>query len=65
MTAGEERDIRAEPMSLEVVWRNPLTVVQESLRFSESYNPYYRWAEQERRIRARRANWNVNHRSSA
>jgi len=39
-------------MPLEIVWRNPLPLVQEGLRVKEASNPYYGWAEQARRIRA-------------
>jgi len=48
-------------MSLAIVWRNPLLLVQAQLRVKEADNPYYRWAEQAARIRARRANWENNH----
>jgi 3'-phosphoadenosine 5'-phosphosulfate sulfotransferase len=56
-----EESIRAEFMPLEVVWRNPLDPVREDLRVKELSDSYYQWAEQARKIRARRANWDANH----
>ena len=49
------QNIGAEVMHLEIVWRNPLTPVQENLRAKEASDPYCGWAEQARRIRAHRA----------
>jgi hypothetical protein len=65
MITDEKQDFRAEVMTLWIAWRNPLNVVQAQLRVRESSNPYCRWAKQSRKIRARRANWNVNHRWAA
>ena len=62
--ACKEENTRAEVTGLEVVWRNPLALVQAHLRLKEASNPYYGWAEQATRIRARRSNWDV-HRSWA
>jgi hypothetical protein len=61
MIISEEHEIRAEVTSLEVVWRNSLALVQADLRAKQASNPYYRWAEQATKIRARRANWDANH----
>jgi hypothetical protein len=61
MIANEEQNIRAEIMPLQIVWRNPLSLVRARLRVKESVNSYYRWAEQARKIHARRANWDTNH----
>ena len=61
MITNDEQDIRAEVMPLEVMWRNPLTLVWAHLRARERSDPYYRWAEQAQKIRARRANWDANH----
>jgi hypothetical protein len=61
MIAGEEENIQAEIRPLEIVWRNPLTEAQESLRIRELCHPYYQWAEQAGKIRARRAHWNITH----
>ena len=61
MIASGQQQIGSEAMSLEVVWRNPLTGVQVHLRAKERSDPYYGWAEQARKIRARRANWDANH----
>ena len=61
MTTNGEDNVRVEAMPLEIVWRNPLALVRAHLRVHESDSPYYRWAEQAGKIRARRANWNVNH----
>ena len=44
---------------LQLVWRNPEALVQAHLRLREASDLYSGWAEQARRIRARRANWNV------
>lgn len=44
---------------LEVVWRNPQTVVRAHLKLREASDPHYGWAEQGRKIRVRRANWNI------
>ena len=65
MIIEEEQDTRAGLMPLEVMWRNPLALVRAHLRIKESSNPYYGWAEQAKKIRARRANWDVNHRWAA
>jgi hypothetical protein len=61
MIVGEEQGIRAQGMSLEVVWRNPLSHVKASLRSRQASNPHCRWAEQASKIRARRSNWDANH----
>lgn len=61
MIANGEEKIGVEVMPLEIVWRNPLTLVQVHLRVKEASDPYYGWAEQTRKIRARRANWDANH----
>lgn len=61
MITNEEPDIRAALMHLEIVWRNPQCLVRAQLRVKESTSPYCRWAEQAKKIRARRANWNVTH----
>ncbi len=61
MIISEEHEIGAEVMSLEVVWRNSLAPAQVHLRAKQASDPYYRWAEQAVKIRARRANWDANH----
>ena len=61
MIANGEEKIGVEVMPLEIVWRNPLALVQAHLRVKEASDPYYGWAEQTRMIRARRANWDANH----
>lgn len=55
MIAEEEKKMPTEPMSLEVVWRNPLALVQAQLRGKEAHNPHYGWAEHARKIRVGRA----------
>jgi hypothetical protein len=32
-------------MSLESVWRNPLTLMQADLKVTEASNPYYEWSK--------------------
>jgi len=54
MIVDEEKKIGTEPMTFEVVWRNPLALVQAQFRGKEAHNPHYGWAEQARKIRARR-----------
>ena len=61
MIIDDEQDTRAEVMPLEVMWRNALPLVRAHLRSKERSNPYYGWAEQAKKIRARRANWDANH----
>jgi hypothetical protein len=61
MITDEEDTVQARVVPLEITWRNPLTLVQAHLRIKERSNPYYGWAEQARRISARRANWYANH----
>lgn len=61
MVVSGEENIGAEVMPLEIVWRNPQALVQAHFRTQEASNPYFRWAEQATRIRARRANWDANH----
>jgi hypothetical protein len=60
MITDEEDNVQARVVSSEVTWRNPLTLVRAHLRVKERSSPYYGWAEQARRIRARRAIWNAN-----
>jgi hypothetical protein len=55
MMVNEEKKVGTEPMSLEIVWRNPLALVQTQFRSKEAHNPHYGWAEQGRKIRASRA----------
>jgi hypothetical protein len=54
MIANEKKEIGTEPLPFEIVWRNPLALVQAGLRGKEANNPHYGWAEQARKIRARR-----------
>jgi len=61
MITGEEEHVRARVVPLEIVWRNPLCLVLAKLRLREASNVHYGWAEQARRIRARRGNWDANH----
>ena len=61
MIIDDGQDTRAEVTSLEIRWRNPLSLVRAHLRAKERSNPYYGWAEQAKKIRARRANWDANH----
>jgi hypothetical protein len=49
-----QEGIGAEPVSLEVVWRNPLALVQARLRGKEAHNPNYGWAQQAQKLRASR-----------
>ena len=60
MLANTQQNI-TEDMPLAIVWRNPEPLVQVYLRMREGSDPYYGWAEQARRIRVRRANWNAKH----
>lgn len=61
MIIDGKQDSRAEVMPLEIMWRNPLCLVLAQLRLREASSLYYGWAEQARKIRARRANWDANH----
>ena len=61
MNIDDEQDIRAEVLPLEIMWRNPLALVRANLRAKERSNPYYGWAEQAKKIRTGRANWDHNH----
>ncbi len=61
MITDEEDDVRARAVLLEIVWRNPRCPVLSKLRLREASNLYYGWAEQARKIRARRTNWDANH----
>ena len=61
MIIDDEQDTRAEVTLLEIRWRNPLPLVRAHLRTKERSNPYYGWAEQAKKIRARRANLDANH----
>jgi len=61
MIVSEKPKSGTQGMSLEVVWRNPLSHVRASLRSRQASNPYCRWAEQANQIRARRSNWDANH----
>ena len=62
MVVNGEQNIGTKVTYLEIVWRNPATLVGAHLKAKEASSPYYHWAEQARKIHARRANWNVNHR---
>ena len=59
MITDEKHYARAMALPLEIVWRNPLCLVLAKLRLREASNLYYGWAEQARRIRARRTNWDA------
>ena len=61
MIVIEKQESGAQGISLEVVWRNPLSHVRASLRSREASNPYCRLAEQASQIRARRSNWDADH----
>jgi hypothetical protein len=61
MIIDDEQDTQAEVVPVEIMWRNPLSLARAHLRAKERSNPYYGWAEQAKKIRARRANWDVNH----
>ena len=61
MIIDEEDNVRADMMPLEIVWRNPLRMVRAKLKLREASNLYYGWAEQAKRIRARRATWDAKH----
>lgn len=65
MLAIDEHNTRLAGTTLEIVWRNPLNLVREQLKAREEVHPYYRWSEHARKIRARRARWNVTHRWAA
>ncbi len=59
MFSSRHQNITAEVVPLEIIWQNPLSLVQAHLRVKEVSNPYYQWAEQARKIRARRTNWDT------
>jgi hypothetical protein len=40
--ARKEENTAAEAAGLEIVWRNPLVLVQAHLRLNEASNPYHR-----------------------
>ena len=61
MIIDDGQDTRAEVTPLEIRWRNPLSLVRAHLRAKERSNPYYGWAEQAKKIRTRRTNWDANH----
>jgi hypothetical protein len=61
MVASRKQHLTADVTHLEIVWRNSVTLVQSRLRLREASNPYYGWAEQANKIRARRSNWNSTH----
>ena len=61
MITNDDHDIRAGALSPEIMWRNPLALVRAHLRTREQSDPYYKWADQAKKIRARRANWDANH----
>ena len=65
MLASGEQNVPVEAMPLEIVWRNSAALAQAHLRAKEASSPYYKWAEQAKKIRARRANWDVNRRWAA
>jgi len=61
MITDDKPDVREHVLGLQVVWRNPLNTVQAQLRTRETSLPYYQWANQGTKIRARRRRWNLNH----
>ena len=61
MNIDDEQDTGAEVLPLEIMWRNPHALVRANLRAKERSNPYYGWAEQAKKIRTGRANWDDNH----
>ena len=61
MITNGDHDIRGGALSPEIMWRNPLALVRAHLRAREQTDPYYKWADQAKKIRARRANWDANH----
>jgi hypothetical protein len=61
MITDEEDYIRERALPLEIVWRNPLCLMLAKLRLREASNLYYGRAEQGKKIRACRANWDTNH----
>jgi len=65
MLTIDEHNMPSVGTRLEVVWRNPINLVQAQLKSREEIHPYYKWAEQARKIRARRSRWNLNHRWAA
>jgi hypothetical protein len=60
MTNHEEQSGQAEVLPFAIMWRNPQAFVQGQLTLRETSHLYYGWAEQARRIRARRAHWDAN-----
>ena len=56
MISDETNCVRAGALPLEIVWRNPLCLVLAKLRLREASDLYCGWAEQARKIRARRTN---------
>jgi len=61
MLMGQKQGVSVVLTPLEVIWRNPDALAQAHLRLREASDPYYGWAEQGRRIRVRRTNWNAKH----
>ena len=61
MIIDDEQDPLVEVMPLDIMWRNSLPLVRAHLRARERSNPFYGWAVQAKKIRARRANWDANH----
>jgi hypothetical protein len=65
MLTVDEHNMPSVGTPLEIVWRNPLDLVQALWKAREESHPYHRWAEQARKIRARRSRWNLSHRWAA
>jgi len=60
MISGKEQKIGSQGMSLQIVWRNPLTHVRASLRARQASDLHCQWAKQASKIRARRSTWDTN-----
>jgi len=60
MIVDEQRKIELQDSSLEIAWRNPVAAVKARMRAREKGSFYCQWAEQARKIRARRWNWETN-----
>jgi hypothetical protein len=60
MIVNEKQHIDPQESLLAIAWRNPVAQVRARMRTREKENPYCRWSEQARKIRARRSNWHSN-----
>ena len=61
MAGDKKQQLAAQDMSIQIAWRNQSASVSANFRARQQNNPYYRWAEQAGKIRARRSNWDARH----